>query len=161
MRWLVLVSALLFPMAALSESSLGGLSEATDAAADAAPGLNWDNDVKLLADVDNDSNRDYLLVGLGHGSFTVAIVRRSKAGHSVSHLSFEISNSSQMAACSTPEDWVAKTRSEAPLNALGAYPYGYDDCLECQEFILVDDGGCDPIYIFWNTVTDQIDWWRA
>ena len=72
-----------------------------------------------------------------------------------------IDASKQFGICpgSTPRINVVP-QSEAPLNALGETPQGYEICPTCVE-IVVDGGGCDSLHFYWNFVTKKLTWWRA
>ena len=51
-------------------------------------------------------------------------------------------------------------QSEAPLNALGETPQGYEICPDCIE-IVIDGGECDSLYFYWDTTEGKLAWWRA
>jgi hypothetical protein len=51
-------------------------------------------------------------------------------------------------------------QSEAPLNALGENPQGYEVCPQCFE-IEVGSDSCDPLRFFWDLIANQLSWWRA
>ena len=162
MRFLVLISAVMYTSLAPADVDADTMvSGARMLAAVEMPDLTWDNDLALVADVNGDDRLDVMLVGLSKDCLSVVVALASEQGSSVSSIQFGLSNTLQMAACGTPTGWDSFRRSERPFNALGAYPPGYEECLDCLEFTLLDDGGCDPLNLYWNAVSKKIDWWRA
>jgi hypothetical protein len=51
-------------------------------------------------------------------------------------------------------------QSDAPLNALGETPQGYEICSDCIE-IVVDGGECDSLHFYWDTAANKLAWWRT
>ena len=161
MRCLVLILTAALSAGALADADDQLLRDARKFVAAEMPDLDWGNDLALVADVDGDKVLDVILVGISNDSFSIVVALATEQGSSHSSIQFSLSNSMQMAACGVPVGWESKPRSERPFNALGAYPPGYEECSDCQEFTLIDDGGCDPINLYWNVASRKIDWWRA
>ncbi len=66
----------------------------------------------------------------------------------------------QRGICGKTAKLLVEKQSKAPKDALEEFPEGYRICQKCFE-IAVDDGLCDPIHIYWNHKTKELDWWRA
>jgi hypothetical protein len=72
-----------------------------------------------------------------------------------------IDGSRQFGICPGSEPSISLVaQSDAPLNALGENPQGYEVCEDCIE-IVVSGGECDPLHFYWDTTTNQLTWWRA
>ena len=71
---------------------------------------------------------------------------------------FPIGTQDQFGVCGVNLSASVEQRSD-PSDALGTYPPGYDTCLNCAE-IIVHDGDCDALHIYWRKDTKSFDWWR-
>ena len=72
-----------------------------------------------------------------------------------------IDASEQFGICPGSKPSISVTpQSDAPLNALGETPRGYEICPECVE-IEVGGGECDSIHFYWDAKADELAWWRA
>jgi hypothetical protein len=85
-------------------------------------------------------------------------VRATIQGHARS-IEFPIGSQDQFGVCGTNLSASLASRSSGPLDAFGAYPPGYDACLDCSE-ITIEDGDCDALHIYWRDDVKSFDWWR-
>ncbi len=162
MRNVVLVNLILFLASpAIAAASDDAVSNAQLKAAKEFPDFGWVDGTSLVTDVNDDGVPDVILVGMSGDSFRVALVVTTDDGPLLSSMLFLQSASAQAGTCGKPTGWIERARNEAPLNALGVYPEGYQHCEFCSEYVLIDDGNCDPVQVFWNTESEEIGWWRA
>ena len=159
-RIAILATSLIVGAASVAASEDAEFTSALSIAAERHPGLTWEDSLKKTADVNGDGELDQLLIGLGETGYLVAIAISKNGVLELHYLEFGISRVAQRASCGRPIEWESRRRGERPLNALGAYPPGYEGCGECLELVLYDDGGCDPVTIYWDLNGDRPAWWR-
>lgn len=126
--------------------------------ADEAGEYEWAPSQVVTADLNRSGLLDSVQLGTKPGSIGLLIQIDSK---SLPIIVIPIDGSKQFGICpgSTPRITVVP-QSEAPLNALGATPSGYEICPECVE-IVVSGGECDPIHFYWSKKAKELLWWRA
>ena len=71
---------------------------------------------------------------------------------------FPIGTQDQFGVCGVNLSASVEPKSD-PRDALGTYPPGYDTCLNCAE-IIIRDGDCDALHIYWRKDTKSFHWWR-
>ena len=122
------------------------------------PGFRWSGTRILQADVNRDGKQDKAALGIGTGKVALAL---NLDGKNAVLMEIPVDASKQFGICPGPDPKIAiQPQSEAPLNALGATPQGYEICSICIE-IVVSDGGCDPLQFYWNTKSKKLARWRA
>lgn len=129
-----------------------------DNAAAQYPEYGWSHKLAVVADLNRNGIKDHARLGVG--SRSVGLLIRVDSTQ-LPIIEIPIDGSQEFGICpgSAPTISVAP-QSEAPLNALGETPRGYEVCLECIE-IVVGGGECDSVHFYWDVITSEIAWWRA
>ena len=122
------------------------------------PSFSWSGTRLVQGDLNRDGKIDNAALGIGTGKVALAL---TLDGKDPVLMEIPVDASKQFGICPGPEPKIdIRPQSEAPLNALGATPQGYEICSKCIE-IVVSDGGCDPLQFYWNTKSKKLAWWRA
>lgn len=118
----------------------------------------WSQSRLVTTDINRNGVADVAQLGIGSKSVGLLIKVDS---NSLPVIEIPVDGSMQFGICpgSAPRISVAP-QSEAPLNALGETPRGYEICPKCVE-IVVSGGECDSIHFYWDTTTNELAWWRA
>jgi hypothetical protein len=128
------------------------------AGADHASVYNWRPSLIVEADLDRSGQVDSAQLGIAAESIGLLVTVNSKP---LPVIDIPIDESKQFGICpGTGPSISLATQSDAPLNALGETPRGYEACPDCIE-IVVGGGECDPLHFYWDTITNQLAWWRA
>lgn len=131
-------------------------SAATGSELDVA--YDWRPSLTVEADFDRDGQMDSAQLGVAAGGVGL---RATLNAHPLPIIDIPIDGSKQFGICPGGEPSIRlAAQSEAPLNALGETPRGYEICEECVE-IVVGGGECDALHFYWDTTTRQLAWWRA
>lgn len=118
----------------------------------------WRRPVSVSADFNRSGQTD--LAELGVSPDSVAL-RVTIDGKQLPLIEIPIDGSRQFGICPGSDPGMALTpHSEAPLNALGSFPQGYEVCEDCIGFV-VSGGDCDSIYFYWDSVANALGWWRS
>jgi hypothetical protein len=146
---------LIFPSLALAASDSTFLASLKSSHGE----YQWHSVRVVTIDLNRDGIADNAALGLRKekAALVVKIARRSE------QLIREIpvDAGKQFGICPGGEPRISVSlQSEAPLNALGENPEGYDVCDKCFELI-VSGGDCEPLYFYWNTKAGLLSWWRA
>ena len=146
MKWIIAIvcGALVFASAA--------------AAADQSAIYDWRPSRTVEVDLDRNGQVDSAQMGISPENVGLRVTVNSKQ---LPIIDIPIDASKQFGICPSPEPSISLVRqSDAPFNALGETPQGYEICDDCIE-IVVGGGECDPLHFYWNTITKRLAWWRA
>ena len=127
----------------------------------AYPKFIWQKDTAVVVDINADGINDIAVLGYSADKAAVGIVSGAPlTSFKTKILDFNRGRDTQRGMCGKTAKLIIEKTSEAPKEALGEYPEGYRICNNCYE-ISVEDGLCDPMTIYWNYKTNELDWWRA
>ncbi len=136
-------------------------SDAVKALQKAYPKFKWQTDSAIIVDINADGFKDVAVLGYAEKTAAVGICLGSKTKLNQTRiLEFSRGGQEQRGMCGKTAKLLVEKQSEAPKEAIEEFPEGYRICKKCFE-IAVDDGLCDPIHIYWNLKTRELDWWRA
>jgi hypothetical protein len=126
----------------------------------AYPKFHWQAQTAVSIDIDADSFMDVAVLGVAKDSAAVGISLGSSSKSSRTRL-FEFTRgcNSKCVMCADTASLIVEKQTEAPKEVLEELPQGYRICRKCFE-ITFDDSLCDPIHIYWNHKTKDLDWWR-
>ena len=125
------------------------------------PKFNWQVDTAVIIDINADGLKDIAVFGYTDDKAAVGIVSGAPSkSFNTKILDFNRGRDTQRGMCGKTAKLLVEKTSEAPKEAFELFPEGYRICDECFE-IAVDDGLCDPMHIYWNYKTNELDWWRA
>jgi hypothetical protein len=139
--------------------AVGTLAFASSAAgSDPADVYDWRPPLTVDVDLDRNGQVDSAQLGVAARSVGLRVTLNSTP---LPLIEIPIDGSKEFGICpgSAPSIRLAP-QSEAPLNALGQTPRGYEICEGCME-VVVGGGECDSIHFYWDTTTRQLAWWRA
>ena len=125
---------------------------ALDAARQHDPGVTWNAQSLLEADLDQDGRADYALLGTRKDRVVVGIVHGPlAAGTPVWTLEFPVKGGGEDALCS-PEAkiTVEPLDDEAKTHRKGGQGVGLN----------LHDDKCDAFHISWNPEKKKFEWWR-
>ena len=123
-----------------------------------ASAYDWHQSLSVEGDLDRNGQVDSAQLGIASDSVGLLVTVNSKP---LPIIDIPIDGSKQFGICPGTEPSISlAAQSEAPLNALGETPHGYEICENCVE-IVVGGGECDSLHFYWNTITNKIAWWRA
>ncbi len=154
MRHVGLFVALLAASAALAadEASLLGDLRAR------YPAFGWSDARIVRGDLNRDGTPDTVALGVSAGKVAIVLLL---SGKDPKLTEVPVDNRKQFGICPGAGPNIAfRPQSEAPLNALGQTPPGYQICAKCIE-IVVTGGDCDPLQFYWDTKSNKLAWWRA
>jgi hypothetical protein len=119
----------------------------------------WDVKRVISVDLNRDGKTDSAALGLHKSKVALAL---QISGHEEPiFVEIPVDAGQQFGICSGEEPQITVDRqSEAPVEALGENPPGYEICPECFE-IVVDDGDCDPLQFYWDVLANGLSWWRV
>jgi hypothetical protein len=154
MRQFGLTIILLAAFAALAASEASLL----DDLAARYPSFHWSGSRLVSADLNRDGKLDKAALGVGTDKVALAFFLNGK-NPVLTEIAVDANR--QFGICPGPDPQIAiRLQSEAPRNALGATPQGYEICAKCIE-IVISGGGCDSLQFYWDTKTRKLAWWRA
>jgi len=126
--------------------------------ADHASPYEWPAALVVQADLDRSGQLDTAQLGVAAESVGLFVKIDSSP---LPIIEIPIDSSQQFGICPGAAPGISVVpQSEAPLNALGETPRGYEICPECVE-IVVSGGECDALHFYWDTVKNELSWWRA
>jgi hypothetical protein len=162
MKLIYAAVAALFMMATLSPPCYADQkSDAVKALPKAYPKFKWQSDNIVTLDINADGFKDIVVLGYAEKTAAVGVILgSSKNAKQTKILEFARGGQEQRGMCGKTAKLLIEKQSEAPQEAVDEFPEGYRICKNCYE-IAVDDGICDPIHIYWNHKTKELDWWRA
>lgn len=118
----------------------------------------WPPSLTVELDLDRNGQVDSAQLGIALESVGLRVTVNSKP---LPIIDIPVDGSKEFGICPGSLPSISLTaQSDAPLNALGETPRGYDICEDCIE-IVVGGGECDPLHFYWDTTTNQLVWWRA
>lgn len=121
----------------------------------------WQSDTVVTLDINADGRQDMAVLGYSEKTAAVGVILGSTTNSKHTKiLEFSRGRDEQRGICGKTAKLLIEKQSKAPKEALEELPEGYHICTRCYE-IAVDDGLCDPIHIYWNHKTKELDWWRA
>jgi hypothetical protein len=117
----------------------------------------WPSSLTVELDLDRNGQVDSAQLGIAPERVGLRVTVNSKL---LPVIEIPVDGSKQFGICPGSGPSISLTaQSEAPLNALGETPRGYEICEDCIE-IVVSGGECDPLHFYWDTTTNQLVWWR-
>jgi hypothetical protein len=148
------------PAGPTSTASPARATERTAAAllTKASPGVHWDVDSAVVADIDCDDSADTAAVGRKADEVRVGLVRGAEPS-TAQVLAFAVSTGEQQAVCSVDVTLEVETMDKDLGDDEMDPPAGYQRSATCQGLTL-GDGNCDSIHLYWNHDSKQLDWWR-
>ena len=118
----------------------------------------WRPSLSVEVDLDRNGQVDSAQLGIAAESVGLLITVNSKP---LPLIEIPIDGSKQFGICPGSDPGISLVaQSEAPLNALGETPQGYEICSDCIE-IVIDGGECDSLHFYWDTTAGKLAWWRA
>ena len=118
----------------------------------------WRPALSVEADFDRDGQADSAQLGVAPEAVGLRVIVNSRP---LPIIDIPIDGSKQFGICPGSEPGIRlAAQSDAPPNALGESPQGYEVCEDCIE-IVVTGGECDPLHFYWDTSTKQLAWWRT
>lgn len=118
----------------------------------------WRPSLNVQADFDRNGKVDSAQLGFAKNGVGLLVTINSNP---LPVIEIPIDGSKQFGICPGADPSISLiAQSDAPINALGALPQGYEMCSDCVE-IVISGGECDTLQFYWNTVTDKLAWWRA
>ncbi len=131
---------------------------ASSASAGRVDDYDWNRSSAIEVDLNRNGQIDFVRLGIADESVGLLVTVDSMA---LPVIDIPIDGSRQFGICPGSDPSISlMAQSEAPLDALGAMPEGYEACSDCIEIVVVG-GECDALHFYWNTVTEQLSWWRA
>lgn len=117
----------------------------------------WNAKDAVVADLDGNGKPDRIELGQSEHNLAIKLHLNGMA-HPV--VTIPIDGAKQFGVCPVGAARLSvQARTGAPNEALGAYPPGYQECMECKEVVL-SAGECDPLHFYWNKQANKLDWWR-
>jgi hypothetical protein len=123
-----------------------------------SPGVHWDVDSAVVADIDCDDRVDTAAVGRKDDEVRVGLVRGAELSPP-QVLAFAVSTAEQAAVCSVDVALEVESMDKELRDEEMDPPAGYQRSATCQGLAL-GDGNCDSIHLYWNHDSSQLDWWR-
>ena len=124
----------------------------------AAGAYDWRPSLSVEVDLDRSGQMDSARLGTAADSVGLLITVNSKP---LPLIEIPIDGSKQFGICPGSDPRISlSAQSEAPLNALGETPQGYEICPDCIE-IVIDGGECDSLHFYWDTTGGKLAWWRT
>jgi hypothetical protein len=120
------------------------------------PDVKWDAKTALRADFDCDGSLDQAFLGRLAGKVYVGLVRAATKQPDI--LEFGVDPSAQAAICQEPAKLKIESLDYDPTEAGGKID-GFQRSRRCKGLVL-SDGQCDSVHLFWNHQTKRLAWWR-
>lgn len=112
----------------------------------------------VKADLDGDGRPETAVLTQRAKSITLT-VHGPTLGNSGQTLSFGIDASRQDAVCATPVV-LEVTQQDCKPEALGGEQLEGCKINKRSKDLVISDGECDPIYLYWNHQKNAVWWWR-
>ncbi len=144
-------------LALLATSVLASEADALKQLQKASPDHIWDRNSALQIDIDSDGRPDCVFLSQDLKSATVGLVL-GQSGHRVLVQTFPIGDPSQDSLYAAPARIGKELLDYDPTDATGPIS-GFMRSKTGTAFIL-SGGECDVFHFFWNTKTNNLDWWR-
>jgi hypothetical protein len=155
----VLGLALSVPIATAEERRVPRIATARLALGRAEPaGLEWKHSQQL--DVNCDGTLDEVFTATDQFRFYVGVVLgpvTRKSQYSV--VSFALTGDFQDSFCGSFESLSPEPLTTEIADAIGEEPFGYRASKSCKGLKLAA-GECDAFHLFWNHVSNALNWWR-
>lgn len=130
----------------------------TDANVDRAVAYDWPASLVVEVDLDRSGRKDAARLGIAAGSVGLLVTIDDVP---LPVIDIPVDGSMQFGICGGSDLGIrVEAQSEAPLEALGETPRGYEICATCVE-IVVSGGDCDPLHFYWDVTARTLAWWRA
>ena len=142
--------ALAFPMGCnASEAFLTTLYRAH-------PEIRWEKSSVITSDFNGDKIMDSAALGYKGKQIIIGVSMGHKKNTKVQLLPFSIGAEIQEAICALPATLEAEplecTAEDSPLPGCKQ--------LTAAKGLFLSGGECDPIHLYWNHITKQMEWWR-
>lgn len=121
------------------------------------PGLVWR--LSQRVDVDCDAAVDEVFTAQDEHRFYVGVVLGSRREDRYSIVAFALTGEWQESFCGPFESLTPEPLSSAMAEATGEEELGYVVSPGCAGLELVA-GECDSFHLYWNRMSDSLDWWR-
>ncbi|AIF45961.1 hypothetical protein [Dyella japonica] len=148
---------LVLALALLATCVLASESDALTRLQRTSSGHIWDRDSVLKIDIDSDGKPDYVFLSQDSKSASVGLVLGQRGRRVIVH-TFPIGDPSQDSLCAAPAGIAKESLDYDPTDEVGAIS-GFRRSKAGTAFIL-GEGECDLFHFFWNTKTNNLDWWR-
>jgi hypothetical protein len=152
---LILTILLAWPSGPIPATALSA-PEALHVLSAAEPEVRWDAKSEIHGDFAGDGFADRGFLGHAKGRVFVGLVRASTRKAEV--LDFAVSRGVQEAICSEPAKLRAENLDYDP-QAEGQDLEGFQRSRHAKGMVL-SDGECDPIHLYWNHKSGHLAWWR-
>ena len=144
-------------LALLATNVLASEADALKRLQSASPDHVWDRGRALKIDIDSDGRPDYVFLSQNSQSATIGLVL-GKKGLGVLVRTFPIGDPSQDSLCAAPAGIAKESLDYDPYDRVGAIS-GFRRSKAGTAFTL-GGGECDVFHFFWNSKTNNLDWWR-
>ena len=118
--------------------------------------VRWVADSTLIGDFDCDGTADSAFVGRGPTEIHVGVVGGARGAPTV--LRFAIGADQQAGVCTAAAVLAFESLDYDPAQLVGPLE-GFQRSVRCKG-LLLSDGQCDAVHIYWNDASRQFDWWR-
>ena len=122
------------------------------------PSVRWHQ--VLRADINCEGSSDNIFTGRDDDHFYVAAVLAGLTSRpKISLATCQLCGGAEDSLCGEPSLLEKESMNYDPTEALGEIPNGFRRSSKCHGLRLVA-GECDSFHLFWNHVTNELDWWR-
>lgn len=166
----LLLVSLLIPGAVFAGApDAGGAVPASDAAAAVKvlkqrfPKFDWQPKTAISVDIDADGLEDVAVLGYTQDTAAVGVVFGRKSGGETlaKYMDFMRCDDSSQRAMNGCTGTLKASKQDAGIQEeLGQLPEGYKVCDRCYEIQVVGDEDTDPIFVYWDAVAKNLNWWR-
>lgn len=128
------------------------------------PKFEWQVKSAITIDINADGINDVAVLGYTNDTAAVGVVLGSRraAKPVTSYMDFMRGDPSVERSMSGRNGTLKAVRQAATLQeALDSQAEGYRACARCYEVEVVGDEGSDQIFIYWDTVSNSLNWWRV
>ena len=109
-------------------------------------------------DINCDGNKDSARISQANGKVVLTVILHD--GSMANELSFGLGNPTrQDALCGVTANLKPEEMQDDLSSILGENPEGYEPSRECIG-LNISGGECDSIHLFWNHVSEEMNWWR-
>ena len=129
-------------------------SQASEAIINNAPKVDWQMNTRQTVDFKGDGSVSYSMIGYKANIVTVGV--QTPYRKEPYFLCFDIDPNVQAAICSKPATLTTEKLNCQPFEEelLGCNP------LPDSRGLVLYGGECDGIRIYWNSITQDVQWWR-